>query len=228
MGDFGKIEAVVFDMDDTLYSQASFKESGFRAVAAHLEREGVVGTKGGGVVTEALAAIMKSVGPSHPRMLNMMVEKLKLEPALIHEMVQVFREHKPDLAPYPGVVGLLEELQGRFKLGLLTDGLKEVQAAKLEALGIAQYFDEVVLSDEYGMVKPDERLFMLFEERFGLPPEKLAYIADNPAKDFIGATGRGWLTVRVLTGEHAGIKAADGYAASYEIETLERLPALLL
>jgi putative hydrolase of the HAD superfamily len=225
MADFGKIEAVVFDMDDTLYPQSSFKESGFKAVAAHLEREGVAGA---GVVTAALTAIMERVGPSHPKMLDLMAMELGFDAALIPELVQVFRRHKPDIAPYPAAVELLQGLRGRVSLGLLTDGLKEVQAAKLKALQIAHYFQVIVLSDEHGLVKPAPQLFEIFEERFGLPPEKLAYIADNPAKDFIGATGRGWLTVRVLTGEHAGTKAADGYGACCEIEALGQLTALLL
>jgi putative hydrolase of the HAD superfamily len=42
----------------------------------------------------------------------------------------------------------------------------------------------------------------------------MAYVADNPIKDFFGANQRGWQTIRVLTGEFTNTIAAEKYEAT--------------
>lgn len=215
--DFSAVKGIVFDLDDTLYPQVEFKRSGFRAVAAWLEERGLARSE---TVAGAMDGTIERLGPSHPLMFDELVAETGLDRALIPELVEVFRAHKPDIAPYPGVEELLSHLRGKFRLGLLTDGLARVQRSKVEALGLAPFFDEIVFSDERATSKPDPALFEHFEKLWNLKGEELAHIADNPAKDFVGANGRGWLTVRVLTGEHAAKRAAKGFEASTAIETL--------
>ena len=74
-----------------------------------------------------------------------------------------------------------------------------------------------------GTNKPDERLYCWFEEKFNLSSCVLVYIADNPAKDFIGANQRGWLTVRVLTGEHTEVQVPVPYRAKSSIKHVREM-----
>ena len=55
----------------------------------------------------------------------------------------------------------------------------------------------------------------------------MIYVGDNPAKDFVNLTPLGVQTVRVVTGEHAQIKAKPGYEAMYRIASIGELPQLL-
>jgi FMN phosphatase YigB (HAD superfamily) len=54
-------------------------------------------------------------------------------------------------------------------------------------------------------------------------------VGDNPAKDFIGARGLGWLTVRIRrdTGEYGHLKPAKGYEPHHTIHDLRELLALI-
>jgi len=215
-----KVRGIVFDLDDTLYPQIEFKRSGFSAAARALAASGIAGEA---VLLDALAGAMEEAGPSHPRLFDSALAGLGLPLNLVPEMVRVFRAHTPEITLYPGVAKLLMRLGSRYKLGLLTDGIASVQRNKVAALGIGNLFDAAVYSDDLGTCKPDPLLFRRFEEEFGLPGASLVHVADNPAKDFEGARGRGWLTVRVLSGEHRFAEAAPGMDADISIDSMALL-----
>ena len=63
-----------------------------------------------------------------------------------------------------------------------------------------------------------------------LPPEALAYVADNPLKDFAGPNGLGWTTVRLRTPEQLrhGLEPDTAIdTPDVEIAALEELPGVL-
>ena len=222
-GGRGQPGGIVFDLDDTLYLQADFKRSSFKAVGNWLEAEGLAPSA---LATETLEHILRDHGPSYGSMFDRLADRLKLDPALVPGMVEVLRSHRPELELFPGVREMLLRLSGRTRLGLLTDGLARVQRAKVAGLKIEGLFNRIVYSDELGTNKPDERLFAIFEEEFALPGSSLVYVADNPEKDFFGASGRGWLTVRVRTGEHDRDAASPGWDAAVTVDRATDAEAL--
>lgn len=205
---------IVFDLDETLYDQGDFKRSSFRAVGRYLEEKGLARSA---AVEESLEGIIRLHGPSGPRMIDMMIKELNLSLELVPTLVEVFRSNEPEISVFPGVFDLLTALGQKMPLGLLTDGLGRIQRGKVKALGVAPYFKEILFSDDLGTSKPDPRLFEWFEERFNLPGEALLYVGDNPEKDFFGARGRGWRTIRVMTGEYSKLTPNPGFAADIEI-----------
>src|SRR5215212_8774968 len=67
-----------------------------------------------------------------------------------------FRERAGELEPLPGLLDFMEEAKDRgFSLALVTNAPEENVEAILLALDLGVFFDEVVLSDEVGPVKPD-------------------------------------------------------------------------
>ncbi len=56
---------------------------------------------------------------------------------------------------YEGVHNLLDTLGQRFQLGLITNGLKEVQRPRLDLLRMTHYFNTIIVSDEIGVAKRD-------------------------------------------------------------------------
>lgn len=93
----------------------------------------------------------------------------------------------------PGAYALLEQLQGQYQLGLITNGLTEVQYPRLKATGIERFFpDVVVVSDEIGHAKPKKEFFDHAFELMGHPdPESVLVIGDNPIADIGGALSYG-------------------------------------
>lgn len=217
--------AIVFDLDDTLYPQASFKQSGFRALAVRLEGQGLASSD---TAYAAFIRIMQQHGPSYGHLVDDALAELGLAPMLAAELIGNFRSHKPQITLYAGVATLLDRLRAHMPLGLLTDGLAAVQRRKVDVLALEGYFAEIVYSDDLNTQKPDRVLFEYFEQAFDLDAVQLMYVGDNPAKDFVGARERGWHTVRVTTGEHATAAIEnDAYAPDITIDSVDQLERLL-
>ena len=189
------IQAVVFDLDDTLYLERDYVRSGYRAVARHLARslgrtdpldDWLWDRFRSGRSAGALDAMNEAFG-------------LGLSAGQIADLVGVYREHVPDIHPCPGVPELLADLDRSRRLALLTDGFLPAQKLKLQALGLARRFEAVVFTEELGRAcwKPSPAGFQAVRDRLDVPHEACAYVADNPAKDFIAPNRLGWRTVQL-------------------------------
>jgi putative hydrolase of the HAD superfamily len=204
-----RIHAVVFDLDDTLYPEAAYVASGFRAVGDALAREHRVEGFG------ALAAAVAAAGVAEASVAS-----------LVPWCVARYREHLPDIALFPGGHEALEVLQGRVKLAVLTDGWLVAQRRKVEALGLAARVDAVVYSDAFGREhwKPSEVPYRAVAEALGVAHDGCVYIADNPAKDFITARALGWRTIQVARPGQTHPAEAPSAAHAAEV-TAADLPA---
>ncbi len=221
---FTQIKAVIFDLDDTLYLQRSFKESGFREVALWLEKTFSIPFDR---TTSHLNHILNEFGPSYPFMFDRLCERIGLQENIKLDLIKVFLQHDPQIECFPGVLHILYQLSRSFRLGLLTDGREETQRKKVESLNIANYFSTILYSDSVGLGKPAAPLYEFFERQFTLHPQELVYIGDNPKKDFVEANTRGWLTVRVLTGEYAKLRVENRKDAKVKINSVPDLLDLI-
>jgi putative hydrolase of the HAD superfamily len=209
---------VVFDLDDTLYPEAAFVRSGFRAVARHAEQAlDIPADQGFAELWGLFEAGVRGTT------FNQWLAARGLDPAPhIPGLVRAYQRHRPDIEPLPEVPGLLRELRQRYGLGLVSDGAKDVQRAKLDALGLAPLLHAVVFSDELGREhwKPSPAPFLRVMELLDAPPDAGVYVADNPSKDFLGARRAGLRSIR--------LRLPDGVYAHLEPETPEHAPDLEL
>ncbi|WP_410510941.1 HAD family hydrolase [Paenibacillus sp. BR2-3] len=74
-----------------------------------------------------------------------------------------------------------------YILGLVTNGKKDIQHAKIDLLGLRHYFQVIVISAEEGISKPDPEIYRLALERLGADPGKTLFIGDHPVNDIWGA-----------------------------------------
>lgn len=222
-------QAVVFDLDDTLYPEREYVLSGFRAVAQWAEQELAVGFEQGYAGLHGLFE-QGARGDTFNRWAAMH----GCDPAtLAPECVRVYREHQPALTPFEGVPELLAALRAHYRLGLLSDGYLEVQRRKLAGLQLAEYFDAVVFSDEFGRAawKPSPQPFVALAQRLSLPAAAAVYVADNPAKDFLGARRAGMASIwlRRPAGEYTQLTpASPQHAPDITVSTLAELEHVLL
>ena len=105
-----------------------------------------------------------------------------------------------------GARQLLNHLHGKTKLGLITNGLKEVQRPRLAHTKIDHYFDVIVISDEIGVSKPDRAYFDYTFKEMGLPPkENVLVVGDNLNSDIKGGMDYGldtcWFNPHAQTNE---------------------------
>ncbi len=93
-------------------------------------------------------------------------------------------------ALYPEVVEVLEQLQGRFQLGVVSNFDGRLRMI-LEQLGISKYFSEVIISSEVGADKPDPLIFQRTLELAGVSPNESLHVGDDPVNDWQGAEAAG-------------------------------------
>jgi len=223
-----KLRAIAFDLDDTLYPEREYALSGFRAVAEWAEA--ALGLPWSQVYAELQSLFESGVRRNS---FNRWLEGRGLPPdAWLSEMVNCYREHLPLLAPFPGVVELLENLYGSYRMAILTQGYAAGQRSKIKALGIEHYFEPILILDETEREqwKPSRQAFERLLAELKVGSDEVAYIGDNPEKDFYGARQLGIFTVRVRRpgGEHAQKEPIDpSYAPEVEVSELSAVPAAL-
>lgn len=167
----GQVKGVIFDLDDTLYSEKDYVRSGYKAVSDYL----------GGGYEDRLWCFFEAGKPA--------IDELLRELGRADEkaaVLKVYRSHKPNIHPYPGVVEMVEALKAKgIKVGIITDGRPEGQRNKLDALGLD--VDDAIITDELGGTqfrKPCDIAFRILLTRWRLNPADVVYVGDNPAKDF--------------------------------------------
>jgi putative hydrolase of the HAD superfamily len=196
MPDTPKIQAVVFDIDDTLYPEREFVRSGYEAVAEDLRSQ-----RGDDEPYEEWLW-QRFCGGQSAGAFDALSEHyfLDLSPEDIRRLVELYRFHEPKIQAYAGMAELLGELAEDALLGVVSDGPARMQANKLDALGLRDCFRAVILTDELGpdAGKPSPKGFEAVRERLGVAHDQCAYIADNPAKDFLAPNRLGWLSVHYL------------------------------
>jgi putative hydrolase of the HAD superfamily len=117
---------------------------------------------------------------------------------------------------------LLEKLRPRYKLGLITNGLKEAQRKRLALSGADKYMDGIAVSDEIGMQKPDPGIFEYALRDAGHTDKKTTLvIGDSLSSDIQGGINFGidtcWFNPK-------GKPGVPEIVPTYEIR---RLPELL-
>jgi YjjG family noncanonical pyrimidine nucleotidase len=101
------------------------------------------------------------------------------------------------LRPYfiDGATELLSGLHGRVKLGIITNGLREVQRPRLESTGIDKYFDVIVVSGEIDLMKPNHAFFDHTHQLMGRPEkDRVLVVGDSLSADIAGGAGYGFKT----------------------------------
>ena len=86
-----------------------------------------------------------------------------------------------------GALKLLESLQDKYTLAMVTNGKTSCQNKKIDSLGIRKYFKTIKISQTEGIAKPDLRIFDLCLKDLGLDARECAFIGDHPVNDIASA-----------------------------------------
>ncbi|MFY7671354.1 YjjG family noncanonical pyrimidine nucleotidase [Tenacibaculum sp. MEBiC06402] len=90
-----------------------------------------------------------------------------------------------------GAIDLLEYLNGKYNLHIITNGFEEVQKIKLEKSEIEKYFNVVVTSESVGVKKPNPKVFEFALEKAKVVPNKAIMVGDSLEADVFGALAVG-------------------------------------
>ncbi len=94
-------------------------------------------------------------------------------------------------ALFANAVEVLQHLQKKYTLHLITNGFAEVQWIKLEHSGLKPFFEHIIISEEVGTQKPDKKIFEIAMERASATADDCVMIGDNYLTDIAGAKSAG-------------------------------------
>ncbi len=173
-----EIKTVIFDMDDTLYGEKEYVRSGYVQVALCVPK-----------IKNAEEKLWRYFLQGKNAIDQLLISEGIFNDQLKQRCVDAYRFQKPNIHLYEGVQMLLLSLKKQgYNLGIITDGRVEGQRAKIETLGLSRFVDKIIITDELGGVeyrKPNEKSYTLMKEFFGVEYCQMAYVGDNPKKDFI-------------------------------------------
>lgn len=168
-----EIKGVIFDLDDTLYSEKEYVRSGYKAVSDFL----------GGGYEEKLWEYFEDNMLAIDELLEEIGKTDKKE-----QVLAIYRSVKPEIHLYEDAKTVLTKLRKKgIRTGIITDGRPEGQRNKIEALCLEDFVDDIIITDELGGVqfrKPCDIAFRILQNRWRLSASEIIYVADNPSKDF--------------------------------------------
>lgn len=121
------------------------------------------------------------------------------------------------------VLKILKE--NNLKIGLITNGTGELQRKKLSMLQLTDYFDEILISGEFGKEKPNTEIFDEMSKRMNIPAENLIYVGDHPINDASASEKAGYTPVLVKTMGFYTMPIAEKF--KYCIDNISYLPKLI-
>lgn len=216
---------VVFDIDDTLYLERDYVQSGFRAVSSWAEdwlgirdfygacwREFESGRRST-IFNQALAACGQDT----------------VSEELISGLVELYRSHSPHILWAPDAEKGIEQVASRYPIAVISDGPIVSQSRKADALGLRSIASPVVLTERFGRQfrKPHTYAFAHVAEC--VHARRYVYVADNPAKDFAGPNELGWRTIRVRRqgGLYHSMESKSGSVPNVEVPDCSDLLGIL-
>lgn len=209
------LDAVIFDLDDTLLdwsghrvTWAALNRPHLQLVLDHLRARGLAaGASIDALVwsftttcEETWAAIDETLRiPPLTHTLERSLERLGLATDVLDmdELLCVFDwRSPPNVRPFGDTLEVLHELRARgYKLGVITNSFMPMQMrlAELREHQMDDLFEVLISSGDVGILKPHPRIFEICLERLGVPASRALFIGDSPTADIKGAQSAGML-----------------------------------
>lgn len=164
-----KNKVIAFDLDDTLYKEIDFLKSAYIEIASIVDKSHPE-TLYNNMISNYYKGnnVFKFISETYPAY-------------TVERLLEIYREHYPSISLSNEEWNVLLKLKTVAFTGLITDGRSLTQRNKIKALGLENYFDKIVISEEIGYSKPDIRLFNEFKK---FDVSQYYYIANDTKKRF--------------------------------------------
>lgn len=125
----------------------------------------------------------------------------------------------------PGAYAAVEALSKKYKLYITSNGTSKIQASRLESANIRHFFQDIFISQDIGVNKPDKEYFARCFARIpNFAPQKAMIVGDSLTSDILGGKQAGIATCWV---NPKGVTPREDIIPDYQISTLSQLETLL-
>lgn len=240
------IQAVLFDLDDTLLDWSGYTGSLGAIYRPHTDKVyDYLAADGHSLPDrEAFFAVYRTAvnaawdeakkdwtAVNFDQLLRNIFQQLSLDVDRI-DMDAVLRVYDwqavPGVALYDDATSVLDALrQQQYKIGLITNSMLPMwmRDVELKTYGILDYFDIRLTSGDAGYMKPHPAIYEQALTPLGVSPERALFVGDRPANDIAGANAAGLISV-LMAPDHLN-HDLDGVQPRFTINRLSDLLPLL-
>lgn len=190
------VKALVFDLDNTLYTNPAYAQFQEDALIERLGRELGIGAEGAAAKIEALRAdrLARGLGKTS---LGKLLQAVGIDEVTGVRWREECFEPKEWLSPDSSLDQALDRLESDFALALLTNNPRLVGEKSLEALGVRARFSIIVGLDDTFCGKPSPEPFKATMKKLGMEAESCLSIGDRHDVDLVPAMALGMAAVLV-------------------------------
>lgn len=184
--------AILFDLDDTILEFDGSADRVWRSVIAEH-----AGSLGGLDVEQFMKAINEYRewywgDPERHRRGRLDLPRARREvvrgtldllglasPAAADEIAHAYSvQRELEVSPFPGAIETLNYVRA-MGMALVTNGTSAMQRGKIERFGLESCFDYILIEEEFGVGKPDERVYLHAIAQFDASPAEAWMVGDN-------------------------------------------------
>lgn len=224
------IRNVLFDLDDTLFDFHKAEKIALTKTLVHFGID----------PTEETLALYSAINAAHWKRLEL--GEISREEVKVGRYRELFKTIGVECDPVkatayyesmlaighyfmPGAPELLEELYGKYRLYIVSNGTAKVQEGRIGSSGITKYMDGIFISQILGANKPDKQFFdICFAEIPDFSLSETVIIGDSLSSDIKGGINAGITTVWF---NPKGIENDNDIKPDYTIKELSEVPGLL-
>lgn len=224
------IRNVLFDLDDTLFDFHKAEKIALTKTLVHFGID----------PTEETLALYSTINAAHWKRLEL--GEISREEVKVGRYRELFKTIGVECDPVkatayyesmlaighyfmPGAPELLEELYGKYRLYIVSNGTAKVQEGRIGSSGIAKYMDGIFISQILGANKPDKQFFdICFAEIPDFSLSETVIIGDSLSSDIKGGINAGITTVWF---NPKRIENDSDIKPDYTIKELSEVPGLL-
>lgn len=224
------IRNVLFDLDDTLFDFHKAEKIALTKTLVHFGID----------PTEETLALYSTINAAHWKRLEL--GEISREEVKVGRYRELFKTIGVECDPVkatayyesmlaighyfmPGAPELLEELYGKYRLYIVSNGTAKVQEGRIGSSGIKKYMDGIFISQILGANKPDKQFFdICFSEIPDFSLSETVIIGDSLSSDIKGGINAGITTVWF---NPKGIENDNDIKPDYTIKELSEVPGLL-
>jgi len=222
------IQAVIFDLDNTLYDFMGAKDQAIRAAVDAMIDAGL--RLPHAEAHARIYRIYRDKGIEYQKVFDAFLHEVlgEVDDRMLAAAVVAYRRSRDGtLVLYPHVLLTLNRLlKDGYQLAVLSDAPRYEAWLRLCTLRLHHVFDLVLTFDDTGIRKPSPEGFRLALRRLGIEPQQAVMVGDWPERDIDGAKRAGIHTVYARYGDTSSLEARaarSGSGADHEIDDVLQL-----
>lgn len=213
--DPSRVKALTLDLDDTLWpiwpTIARAEQVLSDWLAQHAPATAALGAD-----RQTLRAVREQLGRERPDLahdlsalrresIRGLLRRAGDDPALAEPAFEVFFAERQRVELFEDALPALERLSARYPLVALSNGNADVHR-----VGIGAHFTAAISAREFGVAKPDPRIFHAAAAAAGVAPQAVLHIGDDAHLDGVGALNAGmqlaWVNRQGHAWDHAPLQ----------------------